>query len=40
MVGKETAEHTEHIRDTVRRTEVEVEELPANDRRMASKGSY
>jgi len=40
MVGKETAEHTEHIRETVRRTEVEVEELPANDRRMALKGSY
>ena len=26
-VGKETSEHTEHIEDTVRRTEVEIEEI-------------
>ncbi len=39
IVGKQTEEHTQHIRDTIRRTEVEVEELPANDRRMASKAS-
>ena len=29
VVGKQVTEHTEHIHDTVRRTEVEVEELPA-----------
>ena len=28
LVGKSSAEHTEAIRDTVRRTEVDVEEIP------------
>lgn len=39
LVGKQTGEHTEHIRDTVRRTEVEIEELPATDTRTGSKNS-
>lgn len=29
LVGKQTGERTEHITDTVRRTEVELEELPS-----------
>ena len=29
LVGKKSGEHVEHIEDTVRRTEIEVEELPA-----------
>ena len=29
VVGKESSEHTEQINDSVRRTEVEVEEIPA-----------
>lgn len=29
LVGKQVAEHNEHIHDTVRHTEVEVEELPS-----------
>ena len=40
LVGKEVGEHTQHIQDKVRRTEVEVEELPATDRRTNTKGSY
>lgn len=30
LVSKQAAEHTEHIQDTVRRTEVEIEDLPAS----------
>lgn len=40
VVGKQTGERTEHIQDTVRRTEVEVEEIPAADQRTKTKGSY
>lgn len=40
VVGKEVGEHTQHIQEKVRRTEVEVEELPATDRRTNTKGSY
>ena len=29
VIGKKSSEHTEHIEDTVRSTEIEVEELPA-----------
>ena len=29
LVGKKSSEHVEHVEDTVRRTEIEVEELPA-----------
>ena len=36
LVGKQTGEHTEHIRDTVRRTEVEVEQLPSTETRTSS----
>lgn len=31
LVGRQIGEHTEHIHDTVRHTEVEVEELPSAD---------
>lgn len=31
LIGKQTGERTETIHDTVRRTEVEFEELPSND---------
>jgi len=31
VVGKETTQHTETVRDTVRRTDVQVEELDADD---------
>jgi len=31
VVGKQVGEHTQHIQDTVRRTDVEVEELPGAD---------
>ena len=31
VIGKEVGQHTQHISDTVRRTEVEVEELQPND---------
>ena len=34
VIGKEIDEHTQHISDTVRRTEVEVEELQPNDPRQ------
>ena len=33
LIGKEVGQHTEHISDTVRKTEVEVEELLPNDPR-------
>ncbi len=33
VVSKGVVEHTEHVSDTVRKTEVDVEELRANDRR-------
>ncbi len=39
VVGKEIGEHTEHIRETVRRTEVEVEDLPPAGTRPSSKRS-
>ncbi len=29
VIGKKSSEHVEHIEDTVRRTEIEVEEVPA-----------
>lgn len=29
VIGKKSSEHVEHIEDTVRRTEIEVEELPS-----------
>ncbi len=29
LVGKKSSQHVEHVEDTVRRTEIEVEELPA-----------
>ncbi len=31
LIGKQTGEHTETIHDTVRRTEVELEELPSTE---------
>ena len=31
LVGKNSSEHTEVIRDTIRRTEVDVEELPTGN---------
>ncbi len=40
VIGKEVEEHTQHIQEKVRRTEVEVEELPVSDRRATSKVSY
>lgn len=39
LVGKVAGEHTEHIRDTVRRTEVEVEELDSTSRPTGSKNA-
>ena len=36
VVGKETGQRTEHIQDTVRRTEVEVEQLPPVNTRSNS----
>ncbi len=33
LVGKEASQHTENVRDTVRRTEVEVEEIPGETTR-------
>ena len=39
VLGKQAGEHTEHIRETVRRTEVEVEELPAAGVRTPSKNN-
>lgn len=32
LVGKTSSEHTETVRDTVRKTEVEVEEIPGSNR--------
>ncbi len=40
VVGKVAGERTEHIRDTVRRTEVEVEELPSTEVRKNPSGSF
>lgn len=39
MVGKETGEHIEHVHETVRRTEVEVEELAPFNRHTTAKGA-
>jgi uncharacterized protein (TIGR02271 family) len=36
LIGKQISQHTEHISDTVRKTEVEVEELLPNDPRQPS----
>lgn len=40
VVGKSASVHTEHIRDTVRRTEVEVEQLPPADVRAGNKNTF
>ena len=32
LVGKDTSSHTEAIHDSVRKTEVEVEEIPVEER--------
>lgn len=34
LVGKKSSEHTETVRDTVRKTEVEVEEIPGSGRNV------
>jgi len=39
VVAKEVGEHTQHIRETVRRTEVDIEELPPADIRSNAKKS-
>ena len=39
VVGKESSEHTQVISDTVRRTEVEVEEVPASTTSVGRTGS-
>lgn len=40
VVAKEVGEHTQHIRETVRRTEVDIEELPPADVRSNAKKSF
>ncbi len=40
IVGKQVTEHTEHIHETVRRTEVEVEELPAASLRTPARRGF
>ncbi len=37
LIGKQTGEHTETIRDTVRRTEVELEELPSAEAKTTAR---
>ena len=37
LIGKQTGEHTETIRDTVRRTEVELEELPSTETKASGR---
>ena len=39
VVGKTTSDHVETVHDTVRRTEVQVEELPASDSLETNKRS-
>lgn len=40
VVGKEAGERTERIRDSVRRTEVEVEEIPSAETLNTTTGTY
>ena len=37
LIGKQTGEHTETIHDTVRRTQVELEELPSTETKTKSR---